>query len=251
MQMPSVLGNWHRISVLQLIFYPLISLFDHSGLVVWLKHHTESLTVHHPSASDAWTFFFPTLSMVTTRELRERTSQLSQSAHFVSICEKPPLCVCENASVFAVWRRLVDATAHSAASRLAAAEEYQQLIGRASRSLRTTKDVRAKKVSEWGAGKSGLETSWGLTGGFLFQALEQLQEVQGEVVEALRGLQQIKKSYHQVAHVAHVAREKAADAQTRSVLVLSNSWPSLKSSNILIIDIQWSSSSWSPVDPLP
>lgn len=55
-------------------------------------------------------------------------------------------CVCENASVFAVWRLVVDATAHSAASRLAAAEEYQQLIGRASRSLRNTKDVRTKKV---------------------------------------------------------------------------------------------------------
>lgn len=51
----------------------------------------------------------------------------------------------------------------------------------------------------------------------MFQGLEQLQKVQGEVVEALRDLQQIKKSYHQVAHVAHVAREKAADAQTKSV----------------------------------
>lgn len=51
----------------------------------------------------------------------------------------------------------------------------------------------------------------------MFQGLEQLQKVQGEVVEALRDLQQVKKSYHQVAHMAHVAREKAADAQTRSV----------------------------------
>lgn len=51
----------------------------------------------------------------------------------------------------------------------------------------------------------------------IFQGLEQLQRVQGEVVDTLRELHRIKKSYHQVSHIAHVAREKAADAQTRSV----------------------------------
>lgn len=51
----------------------------------------------------------------------------------------------------------------------------------------------------------------------VFQGLEQLQRVQGEVVDTLRELHRIKKSYHQVSHITHVAREKAADAQTRSV----------------------------------
>ncbi|XP_049898464.1 F-BAR and double SH3 domains protein 2-like isoform X2 [Epinephelus moara] len=50
-------------------------------------------------------------------------------------------------SVFGVWRSVVDATAQSAASRLAAAEEYRQLIGHASRSLRNAKDIRAKRLS--------------------------------------------------------------------------------------------------------
>ncbi|XP_026212804.1 F-BAR and double SH3 domains protein 1-like isoform X2 [Anabas testudineus] len=95
-------------------------------------------------------------------------------------------------SVFGVWRSVVDATAQTAASRLAAAEEYRRLIGEASRTLRNAKDIRAKR------------------------GLERLQKVQGEAVDALRELQRIKKSYHQVSHIANVAREKAADAQTRA-----------------------------------
>ncbi|KAM9356638.1 F-BAR and double SH3 domains protein 1-like [Symphorus nematophorus] len=96
-------------------------------------------------------------------------------------------------SVFGVWRSVVDATAQSAASRLAAAEEYRRLIGQASRILRNAKDIRTKR------------------------GLERLQRVQGEVVDALRELHRIKKRYHQLSHIANVAREKAADAQTRSV----------------------------------
>ncbi|XP_071313196.1 F-BAR and double SH3 domains protein 1-like [Trachinotus anak] len=95
-------------------------------------------------------------------------------------------------SVFGVWRSVVDATAQTAASRLAAAEEYRRLTGQASRSFRNAKDVRAKRN------------------------LEQLQRVQGEVVDALRELHTIKKTYHQLSHIANVAREKAADAQTRA-----------------------------------
>ncbi|XP_078117122.1 F-BAR and double SH3 domains protein 1-like isoform X3 [Sander vitreus] len=96
-------------------------------------------------------------------------------------------------SVFGVWRSVVDATAQSAASRLAATEEYRRLIEQVSRSLRNAKDVRAKR------------------------GLERLQRVQGEVVDALRELHTTKKSYHQLSHIASVAREKAADAQTRSL----------------------------------
>ncbi|XP_035525627.1 F-BAR and double SH3 domains protein 1-like [Morone saxatilis] len=95
-------------------------------------------------------------------------------------------------SVFGVWRSVVDATAQSATSRLAAAEEYRRLIRLASRTLRNAKDIRTKR------------------------GLERLQRVQGEVVEALRELHRIKKSYHQLSHIASVAREKAADAQTRA-----------------------------------
>ncbi|XP_034454651.1 F-BAR and double SH3 domains protein 1-like [Hippoglossus hippoglossus] len=94
--------------------------------------------------------------------------------------------------VFGVWRSVVDATAQTAASRLAAAEEYRRLTGQASRSFRNAKDIRAKR------------------------GLEQLQRVQGEVVDALRELHRLKKSYHQLSHIANVAREKAADAQTRA-----------------------------------
>ncbi|KAM7388916.1 hypothetical protein PAMP_022918 [Pampus punctatissimus] len=94
-------------------------------------------------------------------------------------------------SVFGVWRSVVDATAQTAASRLAAAQEYRKLIGQASRSLHNAKDIRAKR------------------------GLEGLQRVQGEVVDSLRELQRIKKSYHQLSHIANVAREKVT--QTRSV----------------------------------
>ncbi|CAG5993427.1 unnamed protein product [Menidia menidia] len=94
--------------------------------------------------------------------------------------------------VFGVWRSVVDATAQSAASRLDAAEEYRKLIGQASKSLHNAKDVRTKR------------------------GLEQLQRVQGEVVEALRELHKIKKRYYQLCHIAMAAREKAAEAQTRA-----------------------------------
>lgn len=53
----------------------------------------------------------------------------------------------------------------------------------------------------------------------MFQGLEQLQKVQMEVVDALKELHRMKQSYHRVGHMAHVAREKAADAQTRSVFL--------------------------------
>ncbi|AWP12598.1 putative FCH and double SH3 domains protein 1-like [Scophthalmus maximus] len=95
-------------------------------------------------------------------------------------------------SVFGVWRSVVDATAQTAASRLAASEEYRRLMGQASRSFRNAKDMRTKR------------------------GLEQLQRVQGEVVDALRELHRLKKSYHQLSHIASVAREKAADAQARA-----------------------------------
>lgn len=54
--------------------------------------------------------------------------------------------MCVSRSVFGVWRSVVDATAQSAASRLAAAEEYRRLIGQASRSVRNAKDIRTKTV---------------------------------------------------------------------------------------------------------
>ncbi|XP_038868529.1 F-BAR and double SH3 domains protein 1-like isoform X3 [Salvelinus namaycush] len=47
------------------------------------------------------------------------------------------------------------------------------------------------------------------------QGLEQLQRVQGEVVDALRELHKVKKRYYQLSHMANVAREKAADAQAK------------------------------------
>ncbi|XP_015251863.1 PREDICTED: F-BAR and double SH3 domains protein 1-like, partial [Cyprinodon variegatus] len=94
-------------------------------------------------------------------------------------------------SVFAVWRSVVDAAAQAAASRLAAAEEYRRLTGQTSKSIHNAKETGAKR------------------------GLERLQKVQGEVVEALRELHRVKKSYLHLSNVASVAREKAAEAQSR------------------------------------
>ncbi|XP_078810530.1 F-BAR and double SH3 domains protein 1 isoform X2 [Oryzias latipes] len=95
-------------------------------------------------------------------------------------------------SVFCAWRSLVDATAQIAATRLSAAEQYRNLTGHASRSLHNAKDVRVKR------------------------GLERLQRVQGEVLDALRELHGVKKSYHHLIHITDVAREKAADAQIKA-----------------------------------
>ncbi|CAL8358606.1 unnamed protein product [Merluccius merluccius] len=96
-------------------------------------------------------------------------------------------------SAFSIWRSILDASAKSALVRLTAAEEYRALLGETSRNLRCAKEVRAKR-------------GW-----------EQLQRVQGEVVDAIRELHRIKKRYHHLSHIANVAREKAAEAQARSV----------------------------------
>ncbi|KAK0156651.1 F-BAR and double SH3 domains protein 1 [Merluccius polli] len=93
---------------------------------------------------------------------------------------------------FSIWRSILDASAKSALVRLTAAEEYRALLGETSRNLRCAKEVRAKR-------------GW-----------EQLQRVQGEVVDAIRELHRIKKRYHHLSHIANVAREKAAEAQARA-----------------------------------
>ncbi|XP_037833469.1 F-BAR and double SH3 domains protein 1 [Kryptolebias marmoratus] len=95
-------------------------------------------------------------------------------------------------TVFSLWRSLVDATAQTATSRLAAAEEYHSLIGQASKSLQNAKDIRVKR------------------------GLDRLQRVQGEVVDALRELHGTNKNYHHLCHIASMAREKAADTQNRA-----------------------------------
>ncbi|MBN3305904.1 FCSD1 protein, partial [Amia calva] len=95
-------------------------------------------------------------------------------------------------SVFAVWRSVIEATEQSGLSRLSAAEGYRSLTAEALKSLRVAKEQRTKK------------------------GLEQLQRVQGELVDALRELNKVKKRYCQLEHIADVAREKAADAQAKS-----------------------------------
>ncbi|KAJ8255168.1 hypothetical protein GJAV_G00201820 [Gymnothorax javanicus] len=95
-------------------------------------------------------------------------------------------------SVFDVWMSLVEATAHSGVSRLSAAEGYRSLTAETLKSLRAANEQRAKR------------------------GLEQLQRVQGELVDAVRELNKVKKRYSQLGHIASVAREKAVDAQARS-----------------------------------
>nr|XP_015205329.1 PREDICTED: F-BAR and double SH3 domains protein 1 isoform X2 [Lepisosteus oculatus] len=95
-------------------------------------------------------------------------------------------------SALAVWRSLVEATVQSGLSRLTAAETYRSLTAEALKNLRTAKEQRMKR------------------------GLEQLQRVQGELVEAARELNKAKKRYSQLEHIAEVAREKAADAQAKS-----------------------------------
>ncbi|XP_055015464.1 F-BAR and double SH3 domains protein 1-like isoform X2 [Boleophthalmus pectinirostris] len=97
-----------------------------------------------------------------------------------------------SSSVFGVWRAIVDATAQMASTRLSASEEYRSLTLHTSRSLRSSKDNHAKK------------------------GMEQLQKIQAELLDSLRELQRIKKSYHQLSLIAHTAREKAADAHARA-----------------------------------
>ncbi|CAB1325181.1 unnamed protein product, partial [Coregonus sp. 'balchen'] len=94
-------------------------------------------------------------------------------------------------SVFAVWRSLIEATAQSGACRLTAAHGYRSLTANALKSLRAAKELKTKR------------------------GLEQLQRVQGEVVDALRELHKVKKRYYQMSHMTNVAREKAADAQAK------------------------------------
>ncbi|KAM9795149.1 F-BAR and double SH3 domains protein 1-like [Neosynchiropus ocellatus] len=95
-------------------------------------------------------------------------------------------------TISGVWCSLLDATAKSAASRLAAAGDYQQLNEHICSTLRNAKDTEVKR------------------------SLKELQNEQEEVMAALKELNRIKKQYLQLSHIANVARGKAADAQMRS-----------------------------------
>uniref|UniRef100_A0A3P8X3Y3 Uncharacterized protein n=1 Tax=Cynoglossus semilaevis TaxID=244447 RepID=A0A3P8X3Y3_CYNSE len=132
------------------------------------------------------------VKLVFSEQLSKLQNKQHQDTELLEEISRSVTLMCVFSSVFAVWRSVVDATAQTAASRLDAAEKYRSLSGRASRSVRNEKDVRVKR------------------------GLEQLQAVQAEVLDALRELQQLKKNYHQLSHIASVARSKAADVQSRS-----------------------------------
>ncbi|XP_028668983.1 F-BAR and double SH3 domains protein 1-like isoform X1 [Erpetoichthys calabaricus] len=97
-----------------------------------------------------------------------------------------------NGSVYTLWRCIVEATAQMSVSRTNAAENYRSLSNEAAKTLRAAKEQRLKK------------------------SLEQMQRVQGELVEEVRDLNKIKKRYCQLQRIADIACEKASDAQSRS-----------------------------------
>ncbi|XP_053734722.1 F-BAR and double SH3 domains protein 1-like [Synchiropus splendidus] len=94
--------------------------------------------------------------------------------------------------VSGVWCSLLDATAKSAASHLAAAGDYRQMNEHICNTLHNAKDTQVKR------------------------SLKELQNEQDEVMAALKELNGIKKQYQQLSHIANVAREKAADSQRRA-----------------------------------
>ncbi|KAL0973977.1 hypothetical protein UPYG_G00213800 [Umbra pygmaea] len=94
-------------------------------------------------------------------------------------------------NVFPVWRSVIESTAQTDRIDSRRPTDIAHSLP-VLKSLRAAKERRAKK------------------------GLEQLQRVQGELVDALRDLHKIKKSYYQLSHIAGVAREKAAEAEAKS-----------------------------------
>ncbi|NWI03851.1 FCSD1 protein, partial [Tichodroma muraria] len=94
-------------------------------------------------------------------------------------------------SVAAVWKGIIEGTAHAGQVRVTASESYRALAAEAARSARLSKERTLKK------------------------GIERLQKAQAELLETVKELDKAKKQFSHLQRSSEVAKDKAADVEAR------------------------------------
>ncbi|XP_041325863.1 F-BAR and double SH3 domains protein 1 isoform X2 [Pyrgilauda ruficollis] len=97
----------------------------------------------------------------------------------------------DSRSVAAVWKGVIEGTAHAGQVRVTASESYRALAAEAARSARLSKERTLKK------------------------GIERLQKAQVELLETVKELDKAKKQFSHLRRSSEVAKDKAADVEAR------------------------------------
>ncbi|NWW04422.1 FCSD1 protein, partial [Oreocharis arfaki] len=97
----------------------------------------------------------------------------------------------DSRSVAAVWKGVIEGTAHAGHVRVTASESYRALAAEAARSARLSKERTLKK------------------------GIERLQKAQAELLETVKELDKAKKQFSHLQRSSEVAKDKAADVEAR------------------------------------
>ncbi|NWI67573.1 FCSD2 protein, partial [Todus mexicanus] len=97
----------------------------------------------------------------------------------------------DSRSAVAVWKGVIEGTAHAGQVRVTASESYRALAAEAARTTRLSKERMLKK------------------------GIERLQKAQAELLETVKELDKAKKQFTHLQHSSEVAKDKAADVEAR------------------------------------
>ncbi|NXL27737.1 FCSD1 protein, partial [Glaucidium brasilianum] len=97
----------------------------------------------------------------------------------------------DSRSVAAVWKGVIEGTAHAGQVRVTASESYRALATEAARTTRLSKERMLKK------------------------GIERLQKAQAELLETVKELDKAKKQFTHLKRSSEVAKDKAADVEAR------------------------------------
>ncbi|NXH70284.1 FCSD1 protein, partial [Hydrobates tethys] len=97
----------------------------------------------------------------------------------------------DSRSVVAVWKGVIEGTAHAGQVRVTASESYRALAAEAARTTRLSKERMLKK------------------------GIERLQKAQAELLETVKELDKAKKQFTHLQRSSEVAKDKAADVEAR------------------------------------
>ncbi|KAM9603465.1 F-BAR and double SH3 domains protein 1 isoform 1-T1 [Morphnus guianensis] len=97
----------------------------------------------------------------------------------------------DSRSAVAVWKGIIEGTAHAGQVRVTASESYRALAAEAARTARLSKERMLKK------------------------GIERLQKAQAELLETVKELDKAKKQFTHLQRSSEVAKDKAADVEAR------------------------------------
>ncbi|XP_069725736.1 F-BAR and double SH3 domains protein 1 isoform X1 [Phaenicophaeus curvirostris] len=97
----------------------------------------------------------------------------------------------DSRSAVAVWKGVIEGTAHAGQVRVTASESYRALSSEAARTARLSKERMLKK------------------------GIERLQKAQAELLETVKELDKAKKQFTHLQRSSEVAKDKAADVEAR------------------------------------